>query len=100
MPFNLVRMGLANSKGPAIFSSPKFDSTWSLLNSSDIKQIYSRMVTQLQDLPYGPFIFVSSLVGLPMAQDLSRKGEMVERVLGKRRAESTALGSQSKKVCS
>ena len=92
MPFNLVRMGLAISRGSGIFRSPKYNVSWFTLTPSQMDARYTHMAEQLADKTYGPFCLVSHVATLEMARTLSQNGEMLERVVQKRSAESSTDG--------
>jgi len=98
IPFNLVRLGLAHSCGPGIFRSAKYGVSWSLLKDHQLASFHRDLVNDLYDLPYGPFHAISHLVGLPLVQQLARAGEMVERPLLKRTADSLNDEESSKKA--
>ncbi|KAG6371989.1 hypothetical protein JVT61DRAFT_9007 [Boletus reticuloceps] len=95
-PFDLVRLGLACSVGTGIFSSPKYHASWNLLKPFEIDCMYRQMAESFNSLPYGPFTFVYSVIGLDMARTIAKRGEIVERVLNKRPIEMHGTGESSK----
>lgn len=101
IPFNLVRMGLATSRGAGIFRSAKFNVSWFLLSSETIHSKYTQMIDTLEDRLYGPFRLVSQVTSLEMAREVSRRGDMVERPIQKRVFDNddSSVPSSSKRLC-
>ena len=94
--FNLVRLGLARANGPGIFHSAKFSVSWSLLSQRDLDLFHEDLTQDLRDVPYGPFLALNRLVGLQLAQRISRRGEVIECPLVKRPADAVVQGEHSK----
>lgn len=85
IPFNLVRMGLAKAKGNGIFKSAKFGVSFTLLNEEELKDYHTELVTLLREQPYGPFVAMTSMLGVEMAQSLSSSGQVTKRPMTKRK---------------
>ena len=94
--FNLVRLGLARANGPGIFRSAKFGVSWSLLSQLDLDVFHEDLTQDLRDVPYGPFRALNRLVGLQLAQRISRRGEVIERPLVKCPSDAVVQGEHSK----
>ena len=99
VPFDLVCLGLACAQGNGIFKAAKFNVSWSLLKDKDLKAFHSDMIHNLKDLPYGPFIQLTSMFGVWMAQEIARKGEAIECPLTKRVADELCESGPSKCSC-
>ena len=99
VPFDLVCLGHACAQGNGIFKAAKFNVSWSLLKDKDLKAFHSDMIHNLKDLPYGPFIQLTSMFGVWMAQEIARKGEAIECPLTKRVADELCESGPSKCSC-
>jgi hypothetical protein len=98
IPFNLVRLGLAHSRGIGIFKSPKFGVSWSLLQPAELLSLNTDLLANFRDLPYGPFKALISLVGSDLAQEIAKTGEVVARPLCKRPSDMVTPGSPFKRM--
>ena len=99
VPFNLVCLGLACAQGNGIFKAAKFNVSWSLLKDKDLKAFHSDMIHNLKDLPYEPFIQLTNMFSVWMAQEIARKGEAIECPLTKRVADELCESGPSKYSC-
>lgn len=97
IPFNLVRMGLAKTRGNGIFKAAKYGVSFTLLEREEIIAYHSQLVASLKSLPYGPWIALTSIVGTEAADRLVSAGQAVKRPLNKRRHEGDAEAGPSSK---
>lgn len=85
IPFNLVRMGLAKAKGNGIFRSAKYGVSFTLLDEGELSDYHTELVKSLKDQPYGPFVAMTSILGVEGAQLLASAGEITRRPMNKRK---------------
>jgi hypothetical protein len=70
----MVRLGLAWGEEGKIFTSPIFNSTWTLLNVDEINALYGRVKELFKDQPHGPFKALVEFVGEKRALEIARDG--------------------------
>jgi len=83
-PFNLVRIGIAIAQRTKIFTSPLFNQSWALLPASEVTRYHADLCRNLQDLPYGPYTALVSILGETMANKLASEQQVKGRGLTKR----------------
>lgn len=76
----------------------KFNVDWSLLQQNKLIHLRFDLLSQFKSLPYGPFIALTSLVGLDMAQQIACSGEVITCPLTKCPADTTVDAGHSKQA--
>lgn len=71
--FNLVRMGIADAHGPAIYRSPKYGlrDSWTIKPAHQVTALAKRFLALMKSTPYGPYEATRLIFGTKAADALS-----------------------------
>lgn len=81
IPFNLIRLHLAWAKGQGAWRSATLGSNWGMESEATLLELHKKMTRMLREKPYGPYDFLTFLLGREKANLLAAAGECKRRVV-------------------